>query len=182
MGEVDGHTAVLQHWLDRLRLGDEAGARQARDHALSHAAGRLEQLAPLLDAGGRPVLADFGIAVTEKELRRQSVTSVGTLAYTAPEQLTRGGRLDARTDVYSLGVALYELVTGRLPFHDDTVGGLRRRILAGGPPPVRPPNGPVPAELERIYLRCLVSAAGARYPTAGDLAEDLHEFLRTVPR
>src|SRR3984893_15949395 len=76
----------------------------------------------LLDEKGRPVLADFGIAVTECELRHEAMTSVGTLAYMSPEQLTVGGEIDARTDIYSLGVVLYELLTGQLPFTDPTVG------------------------------------------------------------
>jgi serine/threonine protein kinase len=91
----------------------------------------------LLDERGSPVLADFGIAITECELRHETLTSVGTLAYMAPEQLQVGRLVDARTDVYAPGVVLYELLTGRLPFVTPTLSGLRAEILASEPPSPR---------------------------------------------
>jgi serine/threonine protein kinase len=133
----------------------------------------------LLDEGGRPVLADFGIAVTECELRHEAMTSTGTLAYMAPEQLSGGEHVDARTDVYGLGVVLYELLTGTVPFADPTLTGLRRRILTEEPQPVPSLNGTVPQELDRICLKCLSKAPADRYPSARDLAEALTAFLNT---
>jgi len=133
----------------------------------------------LLDDSGRPVLADFGIAVTECELRHEAMTSTGTLAYMSPEQLTTSGQVDHRTDVYSLGVVLYELLTGRVPFTDRTLAGLRRRILTEDPQPVRSLNGSVPAPLERICTKCLSKGAGDRYGSAGELAEALGTFLKS---
>jgi serine/threonine protein kinase len=133
----------------------------------------------LLDEAGRPVLADFGIAVTECELRHEALTSTGTLAYMSPEQLTAAGPVDARTDIYSLGVVLYELLTGTVPFTDDTVMGLRRRILIEDPSPPRARNGSVPAELERICMKCLSKAADDRYASAKELAEALGTFLQS---
>jgi serine/threonine-protein kinase len=131
----------------------------------------------LLDEKGRPVLADFGIAVTECELRHEAMTSTGTLAYMAPEQLTTTGQVDPRTDVYGLGVVLYELLTGTVPFTDPSLTGLRRRILAEGPQPVRSLNGAVPPPLDHICMKCLSKAAGDRYTSAGELAEELRVFL-----
>jgi serine/threonine protein kinase len=133
----------------------------------------------LLDEKGRPVLADFGIAVTECELRREAMTSTGTLAYMAPEQLSAGGQVDPRTDVYGLGVVLYELLTGTVPFADPTLTGLRRRILSEDPKPVRSLNGDVPPDLERICMKCLSKAAGDRYGSANELAEALTAFLKS---
>jgi serine/threonine-protein kinase len=132
----------------------------------------------LLDEGGRPVLADFGIAVTECELRHEALTSTGTLAYMAPEQLTAGGLVDPRTDVYGLGVVLYELLTGAVPFTDPTLAGLRQRILTEPPQPVRSLKGDVPPELDRICLKCLAKGAGDRYGSARELAETLTAFLK----
>ncbi len=133
----------------------------------------------LLDEKGRPVLADFGIAVTECELQHEALTSMGTLAYMSPEQLTASGPVDVRTDVYSLGVVLYELLTGTLPFTDSTVVGLRRRILQEDPQLVRSRNKAVPPELEQICLKCLAKRAGDRYSSASSLAEALEAFLKS---
>jgi serine/threonine-protein kinase len=133
----------------------------------------------LLDEAGRPVLADFGIAVTECEMRHEAMTSTGTLAYMAPEQLSAGGPLDARTDVYGLGVVLYELLTGTVPFAEATLTGLRTRILREAPRPVRSLNSAVPPALEAICMKCLAKAAGDRYGSARELAEALTAFLRS---
>jgi serine/threonine-protein kinase len=133
----------------------------------------------LLDEQGRPVLADFGIAVTECELRHEAMTSLGTLAYMAPEQLTGAGQVDPRTDVYGLGVVLYELLTGTVPFSDPTLTGLRQRILTEDPPPVRSLTNTVPPALEAICLKCLSKAVGDRYGSAGALAEALTAFLKS---
>jgi serine/threonine protein kinase len=132
----------------------------------------------LLDEKGRPVLADFGIAVTECELRHEAMTSTGTLAYMAPEQLSAGGQVDARADVYGLGVVLYELLTGTAPFTDQTLTGLRKRILSERPQPVRSHKGEVPADLDRICLKCLSKKAADRYGSARELAEALRAFLK----
>lgn len=131
----------------------------------------------LLDENGKPVLADFGIAVTQCELERERVTSVGTLAYMSPEQLTPGAALDVRTDIYSLGVVLYELLTGSVPFTDRTMNGLRNKILAGRPEPPRDVDPLLPPAIERICLRCLSVAAQDRYSSADALAGELKKLL-----
>jgi serine/threonine protein kinase len=132
----------------------------------------------LLNTSGKPVLADFGIAVTECELKREQMTSTGTLAYMGPEQLTANGQVDPRTDVSGLGVVLYELLTGTVPFTDLTLMGLRRRILTDAPQSVRSLNGEVPPELERICLKCLSKEASDRYGSAKELGEALTDFLK----
>jgi serine/threonine protein kinase len=132
----------------------------------------------LLDENGKPVLADFGIAVTECELRHEAMTSTGTLAYMAPEQLSAGGQVDARTDVYGLGVVLYELLTGTVPFTDQTLTGLRQRILSEAPRPVRSLHEQVPPELERICMKCLSKVAGDRYASASEVAGAIEDFLK----
>src|SRR5262249_59377821 len=91
----------------------------------------------LLDTQGKPVLADFGIAVTACELKQETVSTPGTLAYMAPEQLGGAGEVGVRTDVYGLGVVLYQLLTGQLPFREQTLWGLRRQILTEEPRPPR---------------------------------------------
>jgi serine/threonine protein kinase len=86
--------------------------------------------------------------------------------------------VDARTDVYGLGVVLYELLTRTLPFADQTLTGLRKRILTEDPQPVRSLNGEVPPDLERICMKCLSKVTADRYVSARELAEALTAFLK----
>lgn len=132
----------------------------------------------LVDRQGHALLADFGIAVTDQD--RQQASSAGTLAYTAPEQV--GGLSEVRSDIYSLGVVLYELLTGRLPIQAASLTDLREQILTQDPPLPRSIDGSIPAVLERICLKCLAKRPTARYATAGELADDLKTFLRSRAR
>jgi serine/threonine-protein kinase len=164
-------------WQDAARIVAEVAGHLHYAHEKGFVHRDIKPANILLDERGKPVLADFGIAVTECELRHETMTSVGTLAYMSPEQVTAAGQVDARTDVYSLGVVLYELLTGRVPFTDGTVAGLCRRIVTEAPPPVRSLNAAVPPALEDVCLRCLSKAAGERYSSARELAEALGAFL-----
>jgi eukaryotic-like serine/threonine-protein kinase len=166
-------------WEDAARLVAEVAAHLHYAHEMGFVHRDIKPANILLDEKGRPVLADFGIAVTECELRHEAMTSMGTLAYMAPEQLTAGGRVDARTDVYGLGVVLYELLTGSVPFADPTLTGLRQRILSEDPRPVRSLNGEVPPDLERLCMKCLSKEATDRYGSARALAEALTAFLKS---
>ncbi len=127
----------------------------------------------LLDQSGRAFIADFGIALKEEDLGRDA-SIVGTLAYMSPEQLRGEGHLvDGRSDVFSLGIVFYELLTGRHPFSVDR---LQRMASAEARPP-RQLNDQLPRELERICLRALCKRAADRYPTAKDFADDLRHWL-----
>jgi hypothetical protein len=131
----------------------------------------------LLDKAGDPHIADFGIAVTHHELLQRRLASSGTLAYMAPEQLTAETQLvDHRADIYSLGVVLYQLLAGRLPFEGKTPAEVREQILFRPPTPLRDINPSVPASLERICQRCLQKHPNARYSSAAELANDLRAF------
>ncbi len=104
---------------------------------------------------------------------------MGTLDYMSPEQ-ARGEAVDARTDVFSLGVSLYQAATGALPFRADTVSQTLDNILGSERPlPPRKLNPQLPEELERIILKCLEKDRSARYQSAGELRADL-ERLRPV--
>jgi len=128
----------------------------------------------LLDLQGRPHIADFGLAVHEKGQRLLEGQIAGTPPYMAPEQV-RGEthRLDGRTDIWSLGVILYRMLTSRRPFQGPTTADVFEDILTREAEPLRQINRRVPKELERICLKCLSKPMTERYPTAMDLAEDL---------
>jgi serine/threonine protein kinase len=131
----------------------------------------------LIDPQGRSYLTDFGIAVVEEDLLRD-LTGAGTLPYMAPEQLDPGlGPVDHRSDLYALGVVLYELLTGRRPFRAATAMELRGQILGEDPRPPRSIEPGVPENLERICLHCLVKRPEGRYQRAEEVGADLRAYL-----
>jgi serine/threonine protein kinase/formylglycine-generating enzyme required for sulfatase activity len=131
----------------------------------------------LIDASGQALLTDFGVALTEEDFGKGTRNS-GTVAYMSPEQARGEGHLvDGRSDIFSLGVVLFELLVGRRPFLGDTPEALCRRIATTEARPPRQIDDTVPRELERICLKALARRATDRYPTAKDFAEDLRHFL-----
>lgn len=134
----------------------------------------------LLTKSGKPVLADFGIAVTEQEMKCETTMTAGTLAYMAPELLVGDARgADVYTDVYGLGVVLYQILNGQLPFRGRSFFELRRQILSGEQPEWT--CDCCPEELRVITLRCLCKDPDMRYPTAAALARALETLLPGPP-
>ena len=107
---------------------------------------------------------------------------MGTLRYMSPEQaLARRGMIDHRTDIYSLGVTLYELLTLRPVFEGNDRQELLQQIAFNEPYPLQKVNPAIPRELETIVLKAIEKNAHERYPTATDLADDLRRFLEDKP-
>lgn len=130
----------------------------------------------LLDADGQPRVADFGLALLEDHQHHYADQVAGTPNYMAPEQV-RGEthRIDGRTDIWSLGVILYEMLAGRRPFQGSR-NQVLDEILHRHPKPPRQINDAIPAELERICLKCLAKDPTQRYTTAADLAAELRRW------
>ena len=138
----------------------------------------------------RPVvvkLVDFGIAkLRESGTHTQTGMVLGTPAYMSFEQASgmRSDELDARSDVYSLGVVVYEMLTGRTPFHSDTPVGYLRMHMQEDPPPFRAvkPDLPAPPQLESVVMKALTKDRDQRYGSVLEFARELTSAAQPSPR
>ena len=196
---IDGVTLRERMRSSPMSLSEalDVAAQIASALAAAHEAGIVHRdIKPenvMLRADGYAKVLDFGLAkLTEKrseppdpeaETRALVKTSpglvVGTISYMSPEQ-ARGAPVDARTDIWSLGVVLYEMLTGRLPFEGETASDRLASILKTEAAPPSNLTPEIPAELERIVLKALRKERGERYQTAKDLAVDLRQLKRRL--
>jgi formylglycine-generating enzyme required for sulfatase activity len=180
---IDGKTLSDVMKAGELPLERMAGLLARVAEAVHHAHQRglvhrdLKPANILVDSQGNPRVADFGLALHEDVQRLRLGEVEGTAPYMAPEQV-RGEThlLDRRTDVWALGVILYQVLAGRKPFSGATPEVIDE-ILYRDPRPPRLSDDRVPAELERICLKCLSKRMADRYATTAALAEDLRLFL-----
>ena len=124
-------------------------------------------------------VADFGIAALENEVYENNGQTIGSIHYIAPEQ-ARGNSPDARSDIYSLGVVMYEMLTGRLPYTGSSLAEIAVKHMNAKPEPLRSIQPSIPEELERITLKAMSADLSARYQTAAELLADLDEFTQTA--
>lgn len=204
VGELDGRPYIAMQLIDGVELGELAHelpleqkvrllwkVAEAIHHA--HQEGIIHRdLKPANimvqrgeDGFYEPVVVDFGL-VWEQEQQGTAMTQAGQLLgtppYLAPEQVEgRHEHLDRRTDVYSLGATLYELLTGRPPFEAERNVDLLVQILHSEPVAPRRLDPSLPADLETVVLKCLAKERNRRYESARALARDLRRFLDGEP-
>ncbi len=140
---------------------------------------------------GRVKVLDFGLAKLRQEVPEAELTQartefqtqegyvLGTMPYMSPEQV-QGRSADHRTDIFSLGVVLYELVTGRRPFQGNSVAELTSSILRDPPLPVTEQRADLPRHLARIIRRCLEKDPNRRYQVTQDLRNDLEDLRNEI--
>ncbi len=203
MLEAGGHNMISQEFVPGGDLEDvitehrEQGVRTNAAHC-AWAAGVCRQLADalshahehhvlhrdmkpanvLLTENGLPKITDFGLAKVEDKMDLSRTGALmGTPNYMSPEQVSARKDVDGRTDVYSLGAMLYEMLTFQLPFTAESMQGIFVDILSRAPKPPRSLQPGISPDLEAVCLRCLEKDPDDRYRDAGDLADDLQRFL-----
>jgi serine/threonine-protein kinase len=134
----------------------------------------------VVDPDGRLKVTDFGIARSGASQMTEVGSIIGTAQYLSPEQ-ARGAPVDQRSDVYSVGIVLYEMLTGRVPFTGDTPLEIAMKHLSEVPEPPSEKRPDVPEDLDNIVLRALAKDPEDRYQTAEDMAADLARIQRGLP-
>jgi len=201
VGRHDGWVYLVLEYLDGGTLRDtlrEEGAQLAHKRVIEiavnvadaldyvHRRGYLHRnIKPqviLQDSAGQPRLSGFEVAVQKAEVA--SAQMAGTLLYMAPEQFSGSPeQLGPHTDVWGLGVTLYEVLTGRRPYNASSFSDLPRLIETTAPTPPSSIDSAIPAELDRICLKCLSKSPEERYSNAALLAADLRAWQQaTQPR
>ncbi len=199
-GEDDGTYYIVMEYIDgqplsqALKTGGpmpaarvaQIGARVADALAYAHRHGVVHRdVKPgnvLLTSDEQVKVTDFGIAraVNTEESLTQTGAVMGTATYFSPEQ-AEGVGVDARSDIYSLGVVLYEMVAGRPPFLGDSPVAVASKHVREQPPPLRDLSPTVPPALEAIIARAMAKSADLRYQSAADLRADLQRFVDGRP-
>ena len=126
---------------------------------------------------GSVKVADFGIACLENAAQTLTQEALGSVHYISPEQ-ARGDRIDARSDIYSAGVVLYEMLTGRLPFEGDSAVSVAIQHLSSIPLAPREINREIPEQLELICMKAMAPDPDRRYPSADAMIADLEAFRK----
>ncbi len=169
-------------WREALRLGQSLAEAlfAAHSHGIVHR--DIKPANVMVLESGEPKIMDFGIAKVEASTLTAAGELFGTPLYMSPEQAL-GHPVDARSDLFSLGSVLYETITGRRAFAEESVPRILLAVATVDPPPPSTVVSGLPADVDRILARCLAKAPERRYPDARSLAQDLARVLsgRALP-
>ena len=195
--EADGHTFITMAYIDGLSLREKTRSGPLRlEEALSFATDIARGLQEaheknivhrdiksanvMVTTKGQAKITDFGLAKLGDSTRvTKTGTTVGTVAYMSPEQ-ARGEDVDRRSDIWALGVVLYEMLTGRLPFESDHAQALTYQILHEDPDPITAIRTGIPMELERIANKCLEKESANRYQHVDEVLVDLRRVKKAL--
>ncbi len=182
---VEGDTVSHYCRTERLSIAQiiDLALQIAEGLAKAHAVGiihrDIKSANIILDRDLRPKILDFGLAsVPGSEVLTRAGSTLGTIAYMSPEQ-ARGIEIDRRSDLFSLGVVIYELVAGLTPFKQENDMATMNKIITQEAEPLARYKADVPSELQRIVSKCLAKNPNERYQSAADLATDLRVMARS---
>ena len=170
-GPLDSDTAV------DIAAQVAAGLEAAHQRGIIHR--DIKSANIMVTEKGQAKIMDFGLAKVagESQLTKEAQT-IGTIAYMSPEQ-AQGEDLDKRTDIWSFGVVLYEMLTGQLPFRGDRESIILHSIVGAEPKPLRQLKSDIPVELQKIIDRALKKKREDRYASAAEMAVDLRKYLES---
>jgi serine/threonine protein kinase len=170
----------LQYWHSVARIGVQVADALAYANSQGVLHRDIKPSNLLLDTRGTVWITDFGLAkATDSDDLTHTGDIVGTLRYLAPERLS--GESDERSDIYGLGVTLYELLTLRPAFEESDRNKLLRQLAEREPARPRTIDREIPPDLETIVLKAIAKEPADRYQSAAELESDLRQFLEDKP-
>lgn len=186
MAYIDGYSLREKTESGPLKIGEALdtaikiaeGLQEAHDKGVIHR--DIKSANVMVTAQGQVKIMDFGLAKSSGRTKiTKTGTTMGTVGYMSPEQV-RGEVLDHRSDIWSLGVLIYEMITGQLPFKGEHEQPVMYSILHKDPEPITGLRSGVPLEMERIVTKCLEKDTADRFQTLSDLRTDLRRLKRDI--